>query len=163
VTVEGIALIVHGDNVDTDVMYPGAFLNIEDPEAMAPHLFEGFDPSLRERLTDGTILVVGENFGIGSSREHVPIAMKANGVRGIVGRSFARIFYRNCMNLALAAVVCPDAVDAARDGSAIAIDPSGAVVVDGRRFPVPASPALLTELAEAGGLVAWTERELEAG
>ena len=162
-TVEGTALIVPGDNVDTDVMYPGAFLNIEDPEAMAPHLFEGFDPSLRERLTDGTILVVGDNFGIGSSREHVPIAMKANGVRGIVGRSFARIFYRNCMNLALAAVVCPDAVDAARDGSAIAIDPSGAVVVDGRRFPVPASPALLTELAEAGGLVAWTERELEAG
>jgi 3-isopropylmalate/(R)-2-methylmalate dehydratase small subunit len=144
-------------------MYPGAFLNIEDPEAMAPHLFEGFDPALRERLTDGTILVVGENFGIGSSREHVPIAMKANGVRGIVGRSFARIFYRNCMNLALAAVACPDAVDTAHDGSAIAIDPSGAVVVDGRRFPVPAAPALLTELAEAGGLVAWTERELEAG
>jgi 3-isopropylmalate/(R)-2-methylmalate dehydratase small subunit len=89
--------------------------------------------------------------------------MKANGVRGIVGRSFARIFYRNCMNLALAAVACPDAVDTAHDGSAIAIDPSGAVVVDGRRFPVPAAPALLTELAEAGGLVAWTERELEAG
>ena len=162
-TVEGIALIVHGDNVDTDVMYPGAFLNIEDPEAMAPHLFEGFDPSLRERLTDGTILVVGENFGIGSSREHVPIAMKANGVRGIVGRSFARIFYRNCMNLALPAVACSDAVDVARDGSAIAIDPSGGVVVDGRRFPVPAAPALLTKLAEAGGLVPWTERELEAG
>ena len=162
-TVEGTALIVRGDNVDTDVMYPGAFLNIEDPAAMAPHMFEGFDPSLRERLTDGTILVVGENFGIGSSREHVPIAMKANGVRGIVGRSFARIFYRNCMNLALAAVACPDAVDTAHDGSAIAIDPSGAVVVDGRRFPVPAAPALLTKLAEAGGLVPWTERELEAG
>jgi 3-isopropylmalate/(R)-2-methylmalate dehydratase small subunit len=105
---------------------------------------------------------VGENFGIGSSREHVPIAMKANGVRGVVGRSFARIFFRNCMNLALAAVACPEAVDAARDGSAIALDPSGAVVVDGRRFPVPAAPPLLTELADAGGLVAWTERELEA-
>ena len=162
-TVEGIALVVPGDNVDTDVMYPGAFLNIEDPEAMAPHLFEGFDPSLRERLTDGTILVVGENFGIGSSREHVPIAMQANGVRGVVGRSFARIFFRNCTNLGFAAVACPEAVDAARDGSAIAIDPAGAVEVDGRRFPVPAAPALLTELAEAGGLVAWTERELEAG
>jgi len=159
-TIEGKALVVLGDNVDTDVMYPGAFLNIEDPAAMAPHLFEGFDPSLRERLTDETILVVGENFGIGSSREHVPIAMKANGVRGVVGRSFARIFFRNCMNLGLAAVACSEAVDAARDGSVIAIDPSGAVVVDGRRFAVPAAPALLTELAEAGGLVAWTEREL---
>jgi 3-isopropylmalate/(R)-2-methylmalate dehydratase small subunit len=163
VTVEGIVLVVPGDNVDTDVMYPGAFLNIEDPEAMAPHLFEGFDPSLRERLTDGTILVVGENFGIGSSREHVPIAMQANGVRGVVGRSFARIFFRNCTNLGLAAVACAEAVDAARDGSVIAIDPSGAVVVDGRRFPVPPVPALLTELADAGGLVAWTERELAGG
>ena len=161
-TVEGLALVVPGDNVDTDVMYPGAFLNVEDPEAMAAHLFEGFDPSLRERLTDGTILVVGENFGIGSSREHVPIAMRANGVRGVVGRSFARIFFRNCMNLGLAAVACPEAVEVAHDGSAIVIDPSGAVEVDGRRFAVPAAPALLTELAEAGGLVAWTERELEA-
>jgi 3-isopropylmalate/(R)-2-methylmalate dehydratase small subunit len=161
-TIEGTALVVRGDNVDTDVMYPGAFLNIEDPEAMAPHLFEGFDPSLRDRLTGETILVVGENFGIGSSREHVPLAMKANGVRGVVGRSFARIFYRNCVNLGLAAVACPEAVDAAHDGSSIVIDPAGAVDVDGRRFAVPAAPALLTELADAGGLVAWTERELGA-
>ena len=160
--VEGVALVVPGDDVDTDVMYPGAYLNVEDPAQMAQYLFEGFDPSLRERVVDGTILVVGSNFGIGSSREHVPLAMQGSGIRGVVGRSFARIFFRNCMNLGLAAVACPDAVDAARDGSAIAIDPSGVVVVDGRRFPVPAAPALLTELAEAGGLVAWTERELEA-
>ena len=76
VRVEGVALVVPGDNIDTDVMYPGAYLNVEDPEQMAQYLFEGFDPTLRERLVDGTILVVGANFGIGSSREHVPLAMK---------------------------------------------------------------------------------------
>ena len=92
---------------------------------MAQYLFEGFDPTLRERLVDGTILVVGANFGIGSSREHVPLAMKGSGVRGVVGRSFARIFYRNCVNLGLAIVACPEAVDAARDGSRVAIDSSG--------------------------------------
>ena len=109
--VEGVALVVPGDNIDTDVMYPGAYLNVEDPEQMAQYLFEGFDPTLRARLVDGTILVVGSNFGIGSSREHVPLAMKGSGIRGVVGRSFARIFYRNCVNLGLAIVACPDAVD----------------------------------------------------
>ena len=84
---------------------------------MAQYLFEGFDPTLRERLVDGTILVVGANFGIGSSREHVPLAMKGSGIRGVVGRSFARIFYRNCVNLGLAIVACPAAADAAHDGS----------------------------------------------
>jgi len=146
--------------VEGIVMYPGAFLNIEDPEAMAPHLFEGFDPSLRERLTDGTILVVGENFGIGSSREHVPIAMQANGVRGVVGRSFARIFYRNCINLGLAIVACPPAADAASDGSWIAMDTTGTVEVDGVEFVAPASPPLVLELGAAGGLVGWTASQL---
>ena len=159
-TVEGTALLVPGDNVDTDVMYPGAFLNIEDPGEMATHLFEGYDPTLRERLTDGTILVVGANFGIGSSREHVPLAMQANGVRGVLGRSFARIFYRNCVNLGLPAVACPEAAEAAHDGSHVRIDPSGTVEVDGTGFRAPASAALLLELGDAGGLVSWTAREL---
>lgn len=157
---EGTAVRVRGDDVDTDVMYPGAFLNIEDPAEMAPHLFEGFDPSLREKLGAGTILVVDANFGIGSSREHVPLAMKANGVSGIVGRSFARIFYRNCANLGLAVARCPEAVDAARDGSRVAIDTAGAVEVDGRSFPAPAAPPFLLALGAAGGLVEWTAARL---
>ena len=159
-TVEGTALLVPGDNVDTDVMYPGAFLNIEDPGEMATHLFEGYDPTLRERLTDGTILVVGANFGIGSSREHVPLAMQANGVSGVLGRSFARIFYRNCVNLGLPAVACPEAAEAAHDGSHVRIDPSGTEEVDGTGFRTPAYAALLLELGDAGGLVSWTAREL---
>lgn len=159
-SVSGRAVLVPGDDVDTDVMYPGVFLNVEDPAQMAPHLFEGYDPSLRARLTGDTILVVGRNFGIGSSREHVPQAMKASGVRGVVGRSFARIFYRNCVNLGLAAVACPEAVDAARDGSHVVLDPTGAVEVDGIRFAAPSYPPLLQELSAAGGLVSWTAARL---
>jgi 3-isopropylmalate/(R)-2-methylmalate dehydratase small subunit len=163
VRLEGVALRVHGNDVDTDVMYPGQYLNIEDPAQMAPYLFEGFDPTLRERLVEGTILVVDENFGIGSSREHVPLAMKANGVRGVVGRSFARIFFRNCANLGLAIVRCPEAVDAARDGSAVVIDTEGSVEVDGTRYEAtPAAPFLL-ELGAAGGLVEWTADRLGGG
>jgi len=160
VRAEGVAVVVPGDDVDTDVMYPGAYLNIEDPEQMAQYLFEGFDATLRERLVDGTILVVGSNFGIGSSREHVPLAMKGSGVRGLVGRSFARIFYRNCVNLGLAIVACPAAVDVARDGSRIAIDAAGAVEVDGAVFDAPAAPPLVLELGAAGGLVEWTASRL---
>lgn len=157
---EGTAVRIHGDDLDTDVMYPGAFLNVEDPAKMAAHLFEGFDPSLRERLHGDTILVVDANFGIGSSREHVPLAMKASGVRGIVGRSFARIFFRNCANLGIAAVACPEAVDAARDGSRVAIDTEGRVEVDGRPFEAPPASPFLLELGAAGGLVEWTAERL---
>ena len=159
--VEGAAVVIDLDDVDTDVMYPGAYLNVEDPEQMAQYLFEGFDPTLRERLVDGTILVVGSNFGIGSSREHVPLAMKGSGVRGVVGRSFARIFYRNCVNLGLAIAASPAAVDAARDGSRIAIDPAGAVEVDGALFDAPAAAPLVLELGAAGGLVDWTRSRLD--
>jgi 3-isopropylmalate/(R)-2-methylmalate dehydratase small subunit len=158
--VEGVALVVPGDDVDTDVMYPGAYLNVEDPAQLAQYLFEGFDPSLRDRLVDGTILVVGSNFGIGSSREHVPLAMQGSGIRGVLGRSFARIFYRNCVNLGLAIVACPAGADAARDGARIAIDATGTVEVDGVEFDAPVSPQLVLELGAAGGLVGWTASQL---
>ena len=158
--VEGVALVVEGDNIDTDVMYPGVYLNVEDPAEMAQYLFEGFDPELRERLSEGTILVVGSNFGIGSSREHVPLAMVGSGIRGVVGRSFARIFYRNCVNLGLAIVACPAAADAAHDGSRIAIDPTGVVEVDGVTFAAPVAPPLVLEVGAAGGLVDWTASQI---
>ena len=141
-------------------MYPGAYLNVEDPAQMAQYLFEGFDPSLRERVVDGTILVVGSNFGIGSSREHVPLAMQGSGIRGVLGRSFARIFYRNCVNLGLAIVACPAAAEAATDGSRVAIDTSGTVEVDGVAFDAPPAPQLVLELGAAGGLVGWTASQL---
>jgi 3-isopropylmalate/(R)-2-methylmalate dehydratase small subunit len=154
VIVEGRAVVIPGANVDTDVMYPGEYLNIDDPELMKPYLFEGFDPSLRDQLGDGAILVTGPNFGIGSSREHVPQAMKAWGVQAVVGPSFARIFRRNCVNLGLLVLEAPDAAAAARPGSRIRIDTdAGAVEVEGRSFRAAPVAPLVEELQAAGGLV----------
>jgi 3-isopropylmalate/(R)-2-methylmalate dehydratase small subunit len=158
----GRAVLIPEDDLDTDVMYPGKYLNIDDPEQMKPYLFEGYDPSLREKLEGGdAVIVTGENFGIGSSREHVPLAMQAWGVRCILGKSFARIFYRNCVNLGLPIVACPEAAAATSDGSRIGFDTdSGEVEVDGRRFQGEPVQPLVRELAEAGGLVPWVrERE----
>ena len=159
--IEARAVLIPGDNVDTDVMYPGQYLNIEDPEKMKPYLFEGFDPALRDRLGEDAILVTGWNFGIGSSREHVPLAMKAWGVRCVLGSSFARIFRRNCINLGLAIVACPEAAEAARPGSEIRIDvEAGEVVVDGNVHRAPPLPAFVVELQQAGGLIAWAQRRV---
>ena len=152
--VEGRAVVIPGANVDTDVMYPGEYLNIDDPELMKPYLFEGFDPSLRDQLGDGVVLVTGPNFGIGSSREHVPQAMQAWGVQAVVGPSFARIFRRNCVNLGLLVLEAPDAAAAARPGSRIRIDTdAGEVEVEGRSFRAAPVAPLVEELQAAGGLV----------
>ena len=160
--VEGRAVCVPGDNVDTDVLYPGPFLNITDPELMKAHLFEGLDATLRDRLGGDTVLVVGENFGSGSSREHVPVAMKASGVKAVVGRSFARIFYRNCINLGLLAISSATAVAAATPNSHIRIDAAaGAVEVDGVAYVAQTLPPFVEEMVEAGGLVEWSRRQAD--
>ncbi len=157
----GKAVLVPGTNIDTDVLYPGIYLNIDDPEQMKPYLFEGLDPALRDQLDGDTVLVVGENFGMGSSREHVPLAMKAWGVRCVVGSSFARIFYRNCINLALPAITCPDAVKAAKPGSQISVDAAaGKVTVDGREFTAAPVPPFMLEMLERGGLIPWAQHKL---
>ena len=155
-TIAGRAVTISEDNVDTDVLYPGTYLNVDDPEAMSAHLFEGLDPALRERMAPDTILVVGENFGAGSSREHVPVAMKASGVTCLVGKSFARIFRRNCLNLGLPLVDCPAAVTAVGDGSRVEIDLDGGVVtVDGGAFDIAPMPDFMRRMVTSGGLIAW--------
>lgn len=156
-------MVIDGDNVDTDVMYPGQYLNIEDPDKMKGYLFEGFDPVLRDQLGGEVIIVTGWNFGIGSSREHVPLAMKAWGVRCVLGKSFARIFRRNCVNLGLPALACPKAAEAARPGSRIRIDvDEGEVEVDGERFRAEPVPRFVLELQDAGGLVPWARQRTGA-
>lgn len=160
--IEGRAVVIRQDDVDTDVLYPGAYLNITDVGQMTQHLFEGLDPSLRDQLGGDTVLVVGSNFGAGSSREHVPQAMAASGIRFLVGRSFARIFYRNCINLGLPAVMSPEAVDAASPGSILRLDLAhGELAVDGRAFPMSPVPAFMQEMFAAGGLVPWVRARLE--
>jgi len=163
VKLAGRAVVIRQDDVDTDVLYPGEYLNVTDVEKMTAYLFEGLDPSLRDELGGDTALVVGSNFGAGSSREHVPQAMSASGIRFLVGRSFARIFYRNCINLGLPAVVAPDAVAAATPGSALELDlDAGTVSVDGRAFWINPVPDFLREMFSAGGLVPWMRAQLDA-
>ena len=157
--VSGRAIVIREDNVDTDVLYPGAYLNVTDVDEMTGHLFEGLDPSLRDELGGDTILVVGRNFGAGSSREHVPQAMRASGIRALVGESFARIFYRNCINLGLPAFVNGVAAAAARLGSSVEIDTAGTITVDATAFPTPRLPAFMQDLLERGGLESWVRAQ----
>jgi 3-isopropylmalate/(R)-2-methylmalate dehydratase small subunit len=161
VKLEGRAVVIREDDVDTDVLYPGAYLNVTEVEKMVPYLFEGLDPSLRDQLGGDTALVVESNFGTGSSREHVPQAMLASGIRFLIGKSFARIFYRNCINLGLPALMAPEAVDAAGPGSQIAVElDDGVVTVDGERFELAPVPDFLRDMFTAGGLVPWMRERL---
>jgi 3-isopropylmalate/(R)-2-methylmalate dehydratase small subunit len=129
---------------------------------MTQHLFEGLDPSLRDELGGDTALVVGSNFGAGSSREHVPQAMAASGIRFLVGKSFARIFYRNCINLGLPVVMSPEAVDAASPGSTVRLDlEAGTLDVDGHMFPMTPVPQFMRDMFAVGGLVPWVRERLD--
>ncbi len=149
-------MVIDQDDVDTDVMYPGQFIGILDDKEMAKHLFEGLDPALRDQLVGDTILVAGFNFGTGSSRENVPAAMRAAGIRCVVAKSFARIFHRNCINLGIPAIPCPEAVAVARPGSRVRIEiETGTIDVDGRQFRATALPPFMVELLNAGGLAPW--------
>ena len=160
--IQGSAVLIDQDDVDTDVLYPGPFLNIDDPQLMKAHLFEGLDPTLRDRLGGDTVLVVGNNFGVGSSREHVPLAMKAWGIRAVLGRGFARIFFRNCINLGLPAISCAGAVAAARPDSSVRIAPTrGRVEVDGKPFESDPLPPFIVDMVLGGGLVNWVRGRLD--
>jgi 3-isopropylmalate/(R)-2-methylmalate dehydratase small subunit len=157
VTIDARIVCIRGDDIDTDVLYPGPFLDIEDPERMKEHLFEGLDPTLRERLGGDTALVVDANFGCGSSREHVPRAMKASGVKCVIARSFARIFYRNCINLGLLALAEPQLSDAATDGATISIDLAGRTATLGDNItPLRGLHPFIVEAVAAGGFVEWS-------
>lgn len=159
--VEGRAIVIPRDDVDTDVLYPGKYLNVLDTAEMAKYLFDGLDPSLREQLGGDTVLVAWSNFGTGSSRENVPLAMKAAGIRCVLARSFARIFHRNCINLGLPAIASPDAVAAAKPGSQIRVElETGTITVDGASYEARPLPPFMLGLLSAGGLVPWIAERL---
>jgi 3-isopropylmalate/(R)-2-methylmalate dehydratase small subunit len=154
--IEARVVRITGDNIDTDVLYPGPFLNIEEPDLMKHHLFEGLDPALRERLGGDTALVVDSNFGSGSSREHVPRAMKASGVRCVIGRSFARIFYRNCINLGLLAIAAPKLVDCVEDDASLKLDLAARFATIGNStIELSGLHPFILEAITAGGFVEW--------
>ena len=146
-----------GNDIDTDAIIPGRFLTIYDPAELAKHAFEGTRDEFAKEVRDGDVVVGGTNFGCGSSREHAPLALLGAGVRVVVARSFARIFYRNAVNTGLLPLVAAGA-DSIPDGAAVSVDIAGGFVeVDGRRLVVETVPGFLKEIVDAGGLVAYAK------
>lgn len=154
---------VYGDNVDTDVIIPARYLNTPDAQELAQHCLEDLDATFASRVARGDLLVAGRNFGCGSSREHAPRAIKACGVSCVIAATFARIFYRNALNIGLPIVECPDAAASIRAGDAVAVDFDTGVITDettGRTFRSEPFPPFMQELIAAGGLAAyWRARK----
>jgi 3-isopropylmalate/(R)-2-methylmalate dehydratase small subunit len=151
----------YGDDIDTDVILPGPYMNLSEPAELARHALEGVDPGFAARVRKGDILVVGRNFGCGSSREHAPIALKAAGISCVVAGSFARIFYRNAINIGLPLVVAPEAVEHIEDGAMVTVDgAAGTVVVDKRIFVSRPVPPFIQRLMDNGGLDVFVRERL---
>ncbi len=153
-----------GDDVDTDAVIPGRYLVINDSAELAEHLFEGVRPEMAALVRPGDLVVAGENFGCGSSREHAPLALKGAGVSAVVAKSFARIFFRNAINIGLPLFICSE-VDKIKDGDSIEIDMAGGVIHNKSRnesYKTTPLPLFLQEIVEAGGLVEYTKRMVES-
>ncbi len=148
----------YGDNVDTDVIIPARYLNTPDASELAEHCMEDIDDSFTARVQPGDILVAGRNFGCGSSREHAPLAIKESGIACVIAESFARIFYRNALNIALPILECPAAVRAISAADEVSVDLETGEIVNhttGQTFRAEPFPPFMMELIAAGGLVAY--------
>ena len=153
----------YGRDIDTDVIIPARYLNTSDPAELARHCLEDLDTTFVERVRPGDIIVADENFGCGSSREHAPVCIKAAGVSCVIAKSFARIFYRNSINVGLPILECPEAADAIRDGDVVSVDADRGVIVDetsGKTFEAQPFPPFIQEILNEGGLVARTKKML---
>lgn len=148
--------IKYGDNVDTDVIIPARYLNTIDKKELASHCMEDIDKTFITRVKDGDIMVAGNNFGCGSSREHAPIAIKESGISLVVANSFARIFYRNSINIGLAILECPEAVAGISEGDKVEADLDNGVIYNrttGAEFKTKPFPEFIQNIITAGGLV----------
>lgn len=146
----------YGDNVDTDVIIPARYLNSSDPKELAMHCMEDIDKEFVNKVNDGDIIVANKNFGCGSSREHAPIAIKAAGVSCVIAETFARIFYRNAINIGLPIVECPEAAKAIAAGAKVEVDFASGIITNkttGERFQGQAFPPFMQKIIDCGGLV----------
>lgn len=155
-----------GDHIDTDVIIPARYLNSSDPLELAIHCMEDADPQFAQKVKPGDIIVAGENFGCGSSREHAPIAIKAAGVSCVVAKSFARIFYRNSFNTGLPIVECPEGVDKIQEGDEVEVDLEKGIVrnlIRGEVYTFSPIPPFMQELLRIGGLLEYVKGKLAGG
>lgn len=146
----------YGDNVDTDVIIPARYLNSSDPAELATHCMEDIDQEFIKKVQPGDIIVADKNFGCGSSREHAPIAIKAAGVSCVLAETFARIFYRNAINIGLPIIECPEAARGIEAGDRVEVDFDSGIIVNqtkGTQFQGQAFPPFMQKIIAAGGLV----------
>ena len=150
-------VIKYGDNVDTDVIIPARYLNTIDKKELASHCMEDLDASFQERVKTHNIIVAGNNFGCGSSREHAPLAIKESGVTLVIAKSFARIFYRNAINIGLPILECEEAAEAIEAGSRVSVDFDTGIITDvtnGKTYQAQPFPEFIQNIIKNGGLLA---------
>ena len=146
----------YGDNVDTDVIIPARYLNSTEASELAAHCMEDIDKDFAKKVKTGDIIVADKNFGCGSSREHAPIAIKASGVSCVIAKSFARIFYRNRINIGLPIIECEEAADAIKAGDTVSIDFDSGIITDettGKSFQGQAFPPFMQKIIDSEGLI----------
>ena len=161
-TVKG-KVFKYGDNVYTDVIIPARYLSPSSPEHLKQHCMEDLDSTFKDRVSDGDIIVAGNNFGCGSSREHAPLALKASGIKLVIAKSFARIFYRNSLNTGLYITENAEIADEARDGDILEADLTQGIIKNltlGTSYVIPRQSEFVQKLIENGGLVALSEKGL---
>ncbi len=147
----------YGDHIDTDVIIPARYLATQDPKELASHCMEDIDASFTGKVKQGDIMVAGFNFGCGSSREHAPIAIKASGISCVIARTFARIFYRNAINIGLAILECEAASEGISDGDEVSIDFDTGVITNvtkGESYQAEPFPEFIKDMINKGGLMA---------
>lgn len=152
----------YGDNVDTDVIIPARYLNTSDPKELAKHCMEDIDAEFVNKVKTGDIIVADKNFGCGSSREHAPIAIKASGISCVIASTFARIFYRNAINIGLPIVECPEAVKGINAGDVVSVDFSSGIITNettGKTFKGEPYPEFMQNIIAAGGLVEYIKKK----
>jgi len=148
--------IKYGDNVDTDVIIPARYLNTSDHAELASHCMEDIDKTFVNRVKIGDIMAAGQNFGCGSSREHAPIAIKASGISLVIAKSFARIFYRNAINIGLAIVECPEAAEGISEGDVVEADLDNGIIrniTTGKEYTTAPFPEFIQKIIANGGLM----------
>ena len=153
----------YGDNVDTDVIIPSKYLHLTDPKELSKHALEGLDPTFSNRVKEGDIIIAGKNFGCGSSREHAVLALKYTGISGIVAESFARIFFRNAINLGLPVLECPNITKKIRDGDEVEIDYVRGEIRNlstGEVITTKPLPKFIIEIIKDGGLIPHLRKKL---
>lgn len=158
------SVIKYGDNVDTDVIIPARYLNTTDEKELASHCFEDLDKDFLKKVSKSRIIVGGDNFGCGSSREHAPLSIKASGVKLIIAKTFARIFFRNSINIGLPVISSPEAADGINDGDELEVDFNKGIIVNisqGKEYRINPVPDFIQEIISSGGYINYAKKTIK--